>query len=581
MKRWMSLILLLLLLSGCGNPDTSDTQTTAPTTQPEPELPLAAYDLPLKGCTDLIPMGEDLLLLGQDGMVRLSGQTYRVLAESDVAVGAEDILYADANTVICYDETDRWLHYMDGSLRQVRYIQLESEVLGSVHLTEDQSTLYYCTPMGIREMNLETGVVRTVCHREENWLGVTQNFCNSTVLQCPIEENGQIRTLYFSATTGEFLRETENVTFLATYGELYFSRLQQGETAQYVYGWGDNQPRFFHGGQEGEIYPLLNGTVAVTVQYANSGASLSYFELKTGKRVSVIGGTGVNRIDAMTWMNEKVYFTDGKRLYCWDPSKTAVEDDTNYMSFRYTREDPDEVGMQRLVNAAEMLGSYYGVNILLWEDVYGAEPAGYEFESEYIPQQYEAAMAALKTALGQFPERFFRTAVDWTNSKKLNIVLVRQIKTDAEDSHPDADGMQYLLDGDTYIVLELQEDVERSVYHWMGHIIDIQVLSNSQKLYEWHTVNPKGFAYENDYTYVADKDSSKFLSGNRKYFIDAFSTSFPVEDRATIFEYAITPGNEAYFESKYMQVKLRRICDGIREAFGLKGETYLWEQYLN
>lgn len=579
MKRWMSLVLLFLLLSGCGIADTSDNPTTVPATSEESEVPLVAYDLPMEGCIAMIPMGEDLLLLGQDGMARLSGQTCRAVAQADVMVDAQDILHAGSDGVIYYE--DNCLRYLDDSLQQVRYIRLEDEVLGSVHLTEDQSTLYYCISAGIREMNLKTGVVRTVCHREESWIGITQSFCSSAVLQCPIEENGQVRTLYFSTASGEMLQETENVVFLTAEADLYFCLLQQGDALQYVYGWGSDQPRFFHGGQEGELYPLLSDSIAVTAEYANSGASLSCFNLKTGKRIAAIGETGVAKIDAIACLNEKIYFTDNQRLYCWNPAKTAIEDDTNYMSFRYTREDPDELGMQRHVDTARMLEDFYGINILLWEDVYDAAPNGYEFVGEYIPEQYEAGMEALKTALGRFPEHFFRKAVDWTDSKKLNIVLVREIITEAKDSHPDADGMQYLLGGDAYIVLELQEDVERSFYHWMGHIIDIQVLSNSKKLYEWETVNPNGFSYENEYTYVADKNSSKFLSGSRKYFIDAFSTSFPVEDRATIFEYAITPGNEDMFESKYMQVKLRRVCDGIRDAFGLKEKGYLWEQYLN
>ena len=579
MKRWMSLVLLLLLLSGCGIADTSDNQTTAPTTPKESELPLAAYDLPMEGCTAIIPMGDEPLLLWQDGMARLSGKTGRVLAQADIGVDEQDVLYAGSDGVIYYEEN--CLRYLDDSLQQLRYIRLEDGVLGSVHLTEDQSTLYYCTHEGIREMDLTSGVVRTICHRVGDWLGVTQSFCNSTVLQCPIEENGQVRTLYFSTASGEMLRETEDLVFLDAEADLYFCSLQQGDVSQYFYGWGSDQPRFFHGGQDGEIYPLLNCALAVTAESANSGVSLNCFNLRTGKRIAAIGETGVAQIDAIAYLNEKIYFTGGQRLYCWNPAKTPVEDHTNYMSFRYTREDPDELGMQRHVDTAKMLEELYGINIVLWEDVYDAAPNGYEFVGEYIPEQYDAAMTALKTALGQFPEQIFRKVADWTDSKELNIVLVREIITDEKDSHPNADGIQYLLNGDAYIALELQEDVERSFYHWMGHILDIHVLSNSKKLYEWEKVNPNGFSYENEYTYAADKNSSKFLSGSRKYFIDAFSTSFPVEDRATIFEYAITSGNEEMFESKYMQVKLRRICDGIRDAFGLKLEDYPWEQYLN
>ena len=59
--------------------------------------------------------------------------------------------------------------------------------------------------------------------------------------------------------------------------------------------------------------------------------------------------------------------------------------------------------------------------------------------------------------------------------------------------------------------------------------------------------------------------------------------SFPKEDRARIMEYAMMAGNESCFETDAMQQKLRQLCIGIREAFGLEesAETFRWEQYLN
>ena len=47
-------------------------------------------------------------------------------------------------------------------------------------------------------------------------------------------------------------------------------------------------------------------------------------------------------------------------------------------------------------------------------------------------------------------------------------------------------------------------------------------------------------------------------------------------------EYAVMDGCEAYFASDIMQAKLKTVCKGIREAFGLKKDSrvFLWEQYL-
>ena len=59
--------------------------------------------------------------------------------------------------------------------------------------------------------------------------------------------------------------------------------------------------------------------------------------------------------------------------------------------------------------------------------------------------------------------------------------------------------------------------------------------------------------------------------------------TYPWEDRAQFFAAAMTDGNEAVFESETMQIKLRFLGKGIREAFKWKKDerSFPWEQYLN
>ena len=74
--------------------------------------------------------------------------------------------------------------------------------------------------------------------------------------------------------------------------------------------------------------------------------------------------------------------------------------------------------------------------------------------------------------------------------------------------------------------------------------------------------------------------SSVYLTPERRAFVDSYSMSFPVEDRARIFENAMLPGKEDLFQTDTMQAKLRAICQGIRESYDLPQEPCLWEQYL-
>jgi hypothetical protein len=111
-------------------------------------------------------------------------------------------------------------------------------------------------------------------------------------------------------------------------------------------------------------------------------------------------------------------------------------------------------------------------------------------------------------------------------------------------------------------------------------MIETRLLSVSAALYDWDMLNPTGFLYANDYRKNLDRDGSQYLQGANRGFVDQFSMSFEREDRARILEYACMPGNEALFQCKILQQKLQMLCAGIREAFNLNGDTYIWEQYL-
>ena len=90
------------------------------------------------------------------------------------------------------------------------------------------------------------------------------------------------------------------------------------------------------------------------------------------------------------------------------------------------------------------------------------------------------------------------------------------------------------------------------------------------------------FVYDNDYLSNLHRQDTQYLEGEGRYFIDMFSMSFAREDRARIFEFAATGGNEALFRSKPMQAKLSTLCEAIRKAFDLTKyqEPLPWEQYL-
>ena len=112
--------------------------------------------------------------------------------------------------------------------------------------------------------------------------------------------------------------------------------------------------------------------------------------------------------------------------------------------------------------------------------------------------------------------------------------------------------------------------------------METHILGNSIALDQWDKLNPVDFTYDFDYAANARRDGSEYLQPDTRSFVDTYSMSFPKEDRARILEYAMTPGNGELFLASPLQFKLKTLCQGIREAYGLKKspENYRWEQYL-
>ena len=132
------------------------------------------------------------------------------------------------------------------------------------------------------------------------------------------------------------------------------------------------------------------------------------------------------------------------------------------------------------------------------------------------------------------------------------------------------------------IAFDLYDDLDPStVIHELTHAADYRFLGEGLFSEEnWNAMNPDGFSYY--YSYIDENGESYEYSGSTDYtaeggvpseevyFIDPYSKTFPMEDRARLMENLLS-GQSPYagaFRSGHVQEKLTYYFRFLREILG-------------
>ncbi len=616
MKRLLTLLLAGLLLAGCTNsrvtptapPDAAQTTTaqtatgnaseaTAQATEPpaagtEWDAALAeqtggavrAFPLDGQGYLGMLAMGNDLLLFSGSAegtaLTRISAETGTAVARTVLPGSTFPAMStAGSEKVACYFGESRTVLFLDGALQKTSSAVLPQEMLGAPAVAPDFGTVYFCTSAEVRALDMQSGIARLL-RREQSAAFTTVEACvfDGAMLQCSmVGEDGAYSHAFLSTETGELLGEDACLTALETDGQQYFLvREESGERELLV------------GERDGALHvltPLLNtenadGALALsgvmTVRYADA-AALRFYSLTTGRLAAeTVLPAGMYPSDYLATASGIWFLAsggDGKTCLCrWQPDQSAC-DGAVCIGKRYTENDPDLAGLDACRAEMQELGARYGVEICLREDV--PSPGGYTLTPAYRVGTVQRGLAALEKALSRFPEGFFTEICEGTGSGVLHIGLVHRISGGLV-------GLQYWSDGEAWLALTGLDDAEQTFYHELCHVLDSYIIVRAQAYDDWDALNPADFSYDYSYDLYAGHAGSPYLFGEDRAFVDAYSMTFPKEDRARVFEYAMMPQQEALFAAETMQQKLQTICTAIREAFDWEDvpEQFPWEQYL-
>ena len=597
MKNIIAICLVLAaLLAGCGIPPEDSAETTAAaaveTTLPPAGCYVANSDLEqqtagavtvfapeIPSCYDMAVMGEGILLFSEQGsgtrFTLLQGEVRYCAAEfvTEYPVDADAVTTRITDDGIAFfDGEARKLVILDESLREITRVAVPEDMTGGPILSDDWMQMYYSVGDKLYSLDLETGIPRLLRQHSADLIPQTL-LMEGSLLQCA-DQNGGMPVC--STENGQLVREVPGDMNIVTEGQQYLAVFPQGESV--VFGTGTGIAQMLQIPDKAQLALLPESNCVVNIPETGR---LACYAVSTGRCSSVLN-LEASVIAVADGSEGIVWLLDAQGLlYRWDTGALPSGEDTVYSGMYYTRSNPDLAGIAQCQELALEIGERHGVEILIWEDALAVAPWDYRVTEEYSAEVLRSQLQQLDQHLGNFPEGFLAQMGETCSG--VTICLVRQLEGDVElRGLDDASGLQYWVEDHAYIALSTATATEGTLYHELCHVLDTRVIGESNAYDQWEELNPSGFRYDYDYAANAMRNAGEYLRDAERCFIDTYSMSFPKEDRARVLEYAMTEGNEHYFQSRVMQAKLKQICVGLREAFGLKKspETFLWEQYL-
>lgn len=605
MKHLTAVLALFFLLCGCAqeSPETTlpETQTapiadTSPTGFYDAGSPseqqyhgaLRAYPLNRSDAQGLLAFGDGLLLFSGEETTTLTMLKGDVLypsaeAELDFPLDVQDpSIVVSGQTLSFFDSENRETLVLDQSLKVVSRIPAPEDLVGTPVLTQDRNTLYYCTSNALRAWDQESGIRRAVkemAHPGQTVAGVYQN---GTIVHCQTEEGH----LFLTADTGRLVKEWEEDIALSASGDQFCAAITLGLNPVLVFGTGADTRILLPDGFHGQYLCLADGGALRVSTPSERNICLEYFDLSGQIPSSVLmlesaqtPAAAAKAADGFLYILTHDSSYGSSTIYRWD---TASLTTNRAAAGDYaTESDPLTKDLAQCQAFAEELSETHGIEILIGEAAVQVQPWDYDLEAETQPALLMRELELLEARLEQYPEGMLADTA--SNFTSLKLCLVRSVTGSAESGSLDAaTGVQFLDGTDAYVAITVGKYAQQALYHELFHVMETHIFNYSIAFDQWEKLNPSGFDYAYGYAANESRDSGIYLQPEYRSFVDAYSMSFPKEDRARIFEYAMLDGNRELFEAPGLQVKLKAICDGIREAYGLEKseETFLWEQYL-
>lgn len=598
MNRFIPLLLSLVLLTGCAAQNPTPTPVELPVADAQRQaLPFMEvlqendaavwYRLP-DTVSGFLPLGCNLLFFcgsDQTDLTLVDPDSRQILAVKETGIllspQATSVRLLDSGISYFNDQAGETV-VLDTMLREVSRITAPDDLSGVPLLTKDSATLCYATVSSVRALDIASGISRILREASYPSQELSGLLLEDSVLQLGItEKSGSSHTLFLSVEAGQLLADYEGSVQPETAGSRYFFRQNQVPKTIF-FGKDEEAPMVLYPRETVEQCFFLEDWVLTSCRQGETLA-LDLYELDSGRRTARFAPVAESLHAAEMDADGGIWLlcqAQGQTVLCrWDPGSTPTDDTSIYTAPRYTRQEPDYDTLALCSRKAEEMGLRHGLEILIYRDAAELQPWDYILEYEHDAAVLLRELELLDSRLSNYPAGFLQTLAGKFHGIKLCIVSKIQ-GAPGSGSVNTPGGIQFWNGYEACIALAAGHDTERTLYHELCHLIDTVVLTESTAYDQWEKQNPAAFQYANSPTHTMSADD--WRQAGWESFLDDYSLSYPKEDRARIMEYAMTAGNEERFQSPYLQEKLRLLCTGIREAFGLEDceDPFLWEQYL-
>ena len=609
MKKLVIALMAVLLLTGCAAQpvQTEPTLPPAETTIPTEPLPSIYVENSPKergtgGAVKLYQVGEqitglgmlggNLLLCVEEQELRLyniqSMQLLRTRKLEHKLFWSEADLVLSENGMAYYDQSLNTYVTLDNNLITASTYVIPESMQSVPVITEDFSDIYYASENGIRVMHLAEGTSRLL--REEHTAVLSVDgllFDDQTLYYTRRTNSGDVQTCFVDSGDGSIyhtadfrgdIRSWEN-----HYAGLMVLEHALGESSWLITGNLDGELQKLNPSHAWENALILNDGLVVLQHSSQIGLNVYCYDLNSGELVSqllmpeqheamIYGCTD----GAQVWLSDST----GERLYAWNLSKSAPKGTGSVLGGYTSLDAPDEAGMDQCRRLASTIGERHGVEIVFDEENNRTSGVNYDGYPDYRPDLYNQALRELERVLRILPEDFLRRVGRMTDPGKLAICLVDDFEPN--DKYTPATGSIDVTDGKVMIRVSMCENIQEIFLHELFHVLEVQIMNNSDGFEWWEYINPDEFEYVNSYSdyYEGKLTNSPYVRFGTNSFADAYSMISPREDRAQVFMYACMDDQSFRFTTVAMQKKLTHIRDMMRDCFGITDEdNAVWEQY--